>query len=119
VSANRIPTCQHVIKTALHTVLLRADESPEVLVSLVGVEGQPTIRAVVQKFRTGSRPDQDLALLKVVQGPRLLVPPMEFASAESHLHFGDIKARDRPCHALKTNAARQIASGNCLFVGFR
>jgi hypothetical protein len=40
-------------------------------------------------------------------------PAARFASsafAESHLHFGGIKARVRRCHALKINAPRRRAS---------
>jgi hypothetical protein len=39
-------------------------------------------------------------------------PPMLLLIAESHLHFGDIKARDHRRHALKMDASRQIASEN-------
>src|SRR5256885_614559 len=59
-----------------------------------------------------------MILRKVLRDPIELADPLSVLRwrdclLESHLHFEGIKVRDHRCHALKMNAPRQIASGNC------
>ena len=71
-------TCRHVVEAARNDV-----RDPEVFLTLVGVEGRPTVTAEVLVVG-GDGPENDLALLLIVDGPLLSVKPVEFANPLRH-----------------------------------
>jgi Trypsin-like peptidase domain len=81
VTRDEILTCRHVVEEALNPDPIVQDKL--ILVSLVGVDGQPAVRARVENFWVGP-PSRDLALLRIVQGPEISIEPVEFASALRH-----------------------------------
>jgi hypothetical protein len=76
-----ILTCRHVVAAALHPQA--ADENARLYVTLAGVITQPTVSAIVSKLGD-DRPENDLALLVIIDGPKLIVPEVEFASPLRH-----------------------------------
>ena len=74
-------TCRHVVAAALAPK--KRLENNEVLVTLAGVAGQPTVRTKVKPSEAGHQ-SEDLALLEITDGPQLAVSPVEFASPLRH-----------------------------------
>lgn len=119
-----ILTCFHVIEAALSPGNTQIDES--VLVTLAGVIGQPTVRTRIINLG-GKEPENDLALLMIVDGPELNVPPVEFASPLRHggkkysvLGFpgGDRQGRNATgyLHAADAKGLVQMDRGGALSV---
>jgi hypothetical protein len=71
-------TCRHVVEAARDDV-----RNTEIFLTLVGVEGRPTVTAEVLVVG-GEGPENDLALLEIVEGPPLAIAPVEFASPLRH-----------------------------------
>jgi Trypsin-like peptidase domain len=71
-------TCRHVVEAARDDV-----RDLEVFLTLAGVKGRPTVTAEVVVVG-GDGPENDLALLEIVDAPSLSVKPVEFASPLRH-----------------------------------
>jgi Trypsin-like peptidase domain len=80
VDRSLILTCRHVVVAALDQT--EGLEGNEVLVTLAGVRTQPTVRTRV--IQQDSSAFVDLALLEIIDGTKLDIAPVEFASPLRH-----------------------------------
>ena len=121
---SHILTCRHVVEAAVSPQT--AVKNRKVLVTLVGVDGQPTVNAKIRDLG-GKDPENDLALLKLDPPPRLSIPPVEFASPLRHggksysvLGFpsGDRQGRNATgrLNAVDARGLVQMDRGGALFV---
>lgn len=81
VDSTHVLTCRHVVTASKRGA--EAAVGMRVYVSLVGVSTQPTVAAEVLQVG-GVGVENDLALLKIIDGRPLRVPPVEFASPLRH-----------------------------------
>lgn len=80
-SSEHILTCKHVVEKAFGPRKLA--NSAVVNVWLVGVLGQPTVTANIERYLKGNEPTDDLALLRI-QHPKPGVELVEFAAPLRH-----------------------------------
>jgi hypothetical protein len=124
VDHRQILTCRHVVAAALAPE--ENLEEQQVLVSLVGVTGQPTIKTKVAQIDKG-RLSYDLARLEIMEDIGLEIVPVMFASPFRHggksysvLGFpgGDPQGRNASGHLHAADAAGlvQMDGSSSLFV---
>jgi hypothetical protein len=75
VSNTHILTCRHVVEKCAAP----AKPSPKISLSawLIGVEGQPSVTAFLDRAAEGKKPSADLALLRIEEADTLDIPEVE------------------------------------------